>query len=98
MATAPEASNAATYEAFVVKCDEMRQLAMDLQARMTRVVEMARLIERETDDMEADSEASRIRICAEVIWETGDTARDDLESIEAALARAPWAPSQEPAV
>jgi hypothetical protein len=59
-------------------------IAMDMQGRFSPMVEMARLIERESDDLCAESEAARIRICAEVIMEAAEVARTEAERIEVA--------------
>lgn len=63
---------------------EIQKLALDVQSRFTRVFEMARLIDRESDDLPVDCEPSRIRICAEVIREAAELAAAEAEGIEAA--------------
>jgi hypothetical protein len=62
----------------------MHELALEVQTRFSRIVEMARLIDRESDDLCAESEAGRIRVCAEVIQEAAETARGEVERIEIA--------------
>lgn len=60
-------------------------LAMDDQARVQRIIEMARIIEEVSDDLPPDTESSRLRVCAQVIYETADRVIADLERMEVSI-------------
>lgn len=65
----------------------MHSLAMEVQSRLQRVIEIARLIESESNHLSVDSEPNRFRICAEVIWEAAEAALADAEKIETTCAK-----------
>lgn len=62
-------------------------LAMDDQAKAQRIIEMARIIEETTDDLPPDCEPSRMRTCAQVIYETANLIISNLECLEVTMRR-----------
>ncbi|MEE4452885.1 hypothetical protein [Novosphingobium resinovorum] len=69
-------------------------IAMGDQAKAQRIIEMARIIEEVSDDLPPDCESSRLRACAQVIYESAEALIANLERIEAAIGKSS-APSAE---
>lgn len=70
-----------------IKFAAVIDLAMDDQARAQRIIEMARIIEETADDLPPDSEPSRMRACAQVIYEAAELIISNLERIEGTMKR-----------
>jgi len=68
-----------------IKFDAIVDLAMDDQARAQRIIEMARIIEETADDLPPDSEPSRMRACAQVIYEAAELIISNLECVEVTM-------------
>lgn len=64
---------------------EARQLILELQARLTRVVEMSRLIQVEAEHLSPDSEPTRFRVCAEIAQEAAEMASEEVERVDLAF-------------
>lgn len=65
---------------------DVKSVAYEIQGRLLRIAEMARVIDRASDDLPLDCHKDLFRICAEIIRETADLATDEAECIATGVA------------
>ncbi|WP_260928189.1 hypothetical protein [Novosphingobium sp. 9] len=66
----------------LARLTSIAEFAIEAQSRCTRIIEMSRVIDEVSEDLPPDCEAARVRICSEVIDETAEAMRDQLEAVE----------------
>lgn len=64
---------------------EARNLILEVQARLSRIVEMARIVQGESEHLTPDSEPRRFRACAEVIHEAAEMAVEEVDRVDLAF-------------